>query len=132
MVKVEAILQQEVVNEKMNFNFNSSTQKHLFEINDGIPVSIYTYENVDYLLYLMDLNDTLEKGEYMLATIDAKGYEQVTKQGVKSFLISKLESNQLFHCFISFMKDSQKDEIRLITKEKAISSLPIEEFTLEV
>ncbi|MEX3623748.1 hypothetical protein [Viridibacillus arvi] len=116
----------------MNFDFGKSTTKHVFDYYDGIPlITIHTYENVDYFLYAITWDRSLDKCEYMLATIDEKGFEQVIKEGVKSFLNSMLKENKLYHHTFGFWEDSPKDEIRHLTKEEAIKAFPTNERVLD-
>lgn len=116
----------------MKFNFGESTRKYLFEHYDGIPlITIHTYENVDYFLYAITWDKSLDKCEYMISIIDEYGFEQVTTSGVKSFLNKMLEQNKLYHCTFGFWEDSPEDKIRNITKDEALESFPVDEFILQ-
>lgn len=114
------------------FDFKQSRVKEIFDHYDGIPlIMIRTYDNKDYFLYVIDWDIDSKEIEYMLAVLDEKGVKQLKSEGVKSFLQSRLEDNELYHLTFGLGKYASKEQIRLITKEEALEAFPIEEFLLE-
>lgn len=83
------------------------------------------------ILYAIDWDDKLDNCEYMLSIIDNEDIKQMTTDGVKSFLKSKLDKKELYHLTCGFWEDSPKDKIRLLTEEEAIESFPENEFILD-
>lgn len=116
----------------IKFEYWISKRKHLFEYYDGIPlIMIQSYKGIDHLLYAITWDKNLDKCEYMLTIINKKELEQVTTNGVKIFLESKLEQNNIYHYTFGYWEDSPKDKIRLFKKEEAIEAFPSKEFILD-
>ena len=117
----------------MNFIYVQSIEKHLYEYYDGVPlIEIRTFNNTDFLLYVIDFDKTLDKYEYMLTVVDRNGYEELTLHGILPFLHGKLKANTLYHYTFGFWENSlTQDVIRLLTTDEAKEVFPLDDFILD-
>lgn len=116
----------------MNFDYEKSKRKHLYDHYDGIPLILFvTYEGQDYLMYAITWDYEIGTYEYMLTAISEEAIHYLQKKGVKSFLQQQLDSGELYHLTTGMRVDSEPDKVRLLTKEESKEAFPEEEFVLD-
>jgi len=114
----------------ISFNYHASTRTHLFDYHDSIMlIGTHQYNGQDFLLYLIEWENDLTI-RYMVTPLQ-EGELDTCKQGVKAFLQSKWQQNELYHYTCNLADDLIPHDIRPVTQTELPDFLPIDEFSLQ-